>query len=348
MNKNLCISPETSIREAISTLVDGGKKVVFIVDREMRLLGLMTNGDMRRFLLTGRPLSLPITEAMNSNPTVFFSTADASVSKEKNQFIVYPIVNEQGILKDALFPEEETYRMVNHELANVPLVIMAGGKGTRLYPYTKILPKAIIPIGKYSITERIIQSFRRYGCQQVYMILNHKASLIKAYMNEVDTHCKIDYVQEKEFFGTAGGLYLLRDQLISTFIVSNCDILINDDLACAYKTHLAQKNQITYICSMQNLTVPYGVIETTEEGQIRSITEKPQYSFLANTGVYIIEPEVLNEIRDGEFIHITDLTKRCIDAGMRAGVFPVSDKSWLDMGQIAEMKKMIQELDPEE
>lgn len=347
-DEKLCIPPEMSVGEAISVLVDGGKRVIFIVDSDHRLLGLMTNGDMRRYLLTGQPMTLSVARAMNAHPHVFHTQADALASRERNEYIVYPIVDRSGVLVDALFPDQkEKPHILNNDLEDVPLVIMAGGKGTRLYPYTKILPKAIMPIGRYSITERIIQAFHQYGCHQVYMVLNHRASLIKAYLSEVETHCQIDYVQETAFSGTAGGLLLLRDRLQRTFILSNCDILINDDLACAYKTHVAQKNQITFVCSLQNLTVPYGVIETTSEGQIRTITEKPQYSFLANTGVYILEPEVLQQIQDGEFIHITDLTERCIAAGMRAGVFPVSNKAWLDMGQIEEMERMIKELDPE-
>lgn len=348
MDQQLCISPEMNVRDAISTLVDGGKKVIFIVSPEQKLLGLMTNGDMRRFLLTGNSLSLPVSHAMNAHPVVFRSLEEAKAEKENHSYIVYPIVTEDGKLQDALFPEEDcTLQQISRDLEDIPLVIMAGGKGTRLYPYTKILPKAIIPIGKYSIVERIIQSFHKYGCRQVYMVLNHKAAMIRAYMSEVNTGCEIEYVQEKEFAGTVGGLCLLEGKLKSTFILSNCDILINDDLACAYKTHIAQKNQITYICSMKNFTVPYGVIETTPDGQIQRIMEKPQYSFLANTGVYILEPSVLEEIRPGEFIHITDLTDRCVKKGMRAGVFPVSEKSWLDMGQIDEMEHMIKELGPE-
>lgn len=348
MNRAICISPELSVQEAITILVDGGKKVVFVVDADMKLLGIMTNGDMRKFLLSGQSLTAPVSRAMNPAPKVFSSVAEIEAQRRKKAYIVYPIVSAAGILMDAVYAENEDPTCpVSDELNSVPLVIMAGGMGTRLYPYTKILPKAILPIGRYSITERIIQSFQKYGCSQVYMVLNHKASLIKAYMSEVDTGCEIHYVKEDTFAGTAGGLYLLKEQLNSTFILSNCDILIDDDLGCAYKTHCAQKNQITYVCSMMNQTIPYGVIETSSDGQIQRISEKPQYSFLVNTGVYILEPEVLNEIQPGEFVHITDLTERCIKKGMRVGVFPVSEKSWLDMGQIEEMKRMIQELDPD-
>lgn len=349
MNTNLCVLPFLTVREAISALVDGGKKVIFIVDENEKLLGLFTNGDMRRYLLTGKSLSMLVSEAMNAEPVVFYSREEALESKAKREYIVYPIVSSDKRLLDALFCDADNkIERLSDDLKDVPLVIMAGGKGTRLYPYTKILPKAIIPIGDYSIAERIIHSFHKFGCQKVYMILNHKASIIKAFMSETDTQCSIEFVQEEKDSGTAGGLFLLKDKLKSTFILSNCDVLVNDDLACAYKTHKKQKNHITYICAMKNFSIPYGVVETESDGQIRSITEKPQLSYLVSTGIYIIEPSVLNEIHDGEFIHITDLTERCRHKGMRIGVFPVSEKAWLDMGQIDEMNNMLREFEPKE
>ena len=347
LEKKLCITADTSIRDAISTLVDGGRKVVFVVDADMRLTGLLTNGDMRRYLLLGESVSRPVSCAMNPAPITFASAREASDSGAVRPLIVYPIVDAAGRLTDALYPEDIS-PACSRELENVPLVIMAGGKGTRLYPYTKVLPKAIIPIGRYSITERIIQSFYKYGCRHVYMVLNHRAAIIRAYMSEVDTGCKIEFVEEEDFAGTAGGLALLKDRISGTFILSNCDILINDDLACAYLTHREQKNRITFICSMLDHTIPYGVVETSADGQIREITEKPHMSFLANTGVYVLEPCVLDEIAAGEHIDMTDLTLRCIQKGMRAGVFPVSEKAWLDMGQIKDMEQMIRQLEPEE
>ena len=138
MEQKLCVLPEVSIRDAISVLVEGGKKVVFVVSPDQKLLGIMTNGDMRRFLLTGKSLSLPVTDAMNPHPTVFHSVEDAQAEKSHNAYIVYPIVSPEGILMDALFPDEyEAATQASNTLENVPLVIMAGGKGTRLYPYTK-------------------------------------------------------------------------------------------------------------------------------------------------------------------------------------------------------------------
>ena len=244
---------------------------------------------------------------------------------------------------DALFNDDDDFKNNTYdELENVPLVMMAGGKGTRLYPYTKILPKALIPIGEYTIAERIIYSFTRYGCKDIFLILNHKANMIKAYFNDLSTEYNIHYETESEFLGTGGGLSLIRGKIQNTFIVTNCDILIEDDLSCAYKTHKQNRNMITMVCSSKNFQIPYGVIKSNEDGEILAIEEKPQFNYLINTGVYIVEPEVLDLIENNVAISMPELAIKCKYNGMKVGIFPVSDKVWFDMGQFDTMNQMLE------
>ena len=221
---------------------------------------------------------------------------------------------------------------------------MAGGMGTRLYPYTKILPKALIPIGDLTITERIINYFTNIGCKDVYLILNHKANMIRSYFEELHKTYNIHYIRENKFLGTGGGLALLKGIINSTFILSNCDILVNADFECAVQTHEKNNNIITFIGAMKEMTIPYGVISTTNLGQVHKMEEKPELSFLTNTGVYIINPQVIHELNDDEFIHITDIAQKYLNKNEKIGVFPISDKMWLDMGQFSEMESMLKEL----
>ncbi len=155
----LKVNPQLSVRDAISVLVDGKKKTIFVVDDRNHLLGLFTNGDMRKFLLTNQDLSVPVSSAMNPTPVVFKSVEEAIEKSKKENLIVFPIVDDDNRFIDAVFPLESQSVQINNKLRNVPLVIMAGGKGTRLSPYTNVLPKALIPIGNLTITERIINSF---------------------------------------------------------------------------------------------------------------------------------------------------------------------------------------------
>lgn len=340
------ISPNTNVREAIEKIDKLNTKAVFIANSENRLLGLFTEGDMRRFILANGNLSAPITEAMNKNPVIFDSITSAKLAQKRNKMVVYPIVSSDGTLADAIFADGENLNRENGSaLKDVPLVIMAGGKGTRLYPYTKILPKALIPIGDITITERIIKQFHDYGCRDVHFILNHKANMIRSYYDDLPKDYTVHYYTEHIFLGTGGGLSLLKGKINSTFFLSNCDIIILDDLKCAFDTHKKQKNLITFLCAAKNLIVPYGVIHTDESGKITEMIEKPEYSFLTNTGVYIIEPKVINTLSRDECISFPEIALRHIKNGEKVGVFPIPEKTWLDMGQIKEMEAMIKEFE---
>lgn len=343
MISSYIIHENASVKQAIELLDKNNGKSVFVTDTSGHLKGIFTQGDMRRYILHSTDLSDTIENAMNSHPIVFKSRNEALQAKMKKNMVVYPIVNEEGILIDALFKEQkpDEINKCSNALKEVPLVIMAGGKGTRLYPYTKVLPKALIPIGDYTITERIIKNFCNYGCQEVYFVLNHKANMVKAYFDDLDKNYIVHYVKENQYLGTGGGLSLLKKEIHNTFILSNCDILIKDDLECIYRTHKKNKNKITFVCAMKNIVIPYGVVNVDRKGDISDICEKPEVSFLTNTGVYIIEPEVIQSLEDNKFIHLPDIAQRYIKAGERVGVFPVSEQSWMDMGQFSEMEQMM-------
>ena len=338
------IGPENTVRKAIQTMDNNENSVIFIVDTNGILLGIFTQGDMRKFILENGDLTQNITKAMNPDPIVFHSVEEALEKKKKEKMVVYPVVDKNGKLLNAVFERsyhDKSELIKSSVLSDVPLVIMAGGKGTRLYPYTKILPKALVPIGDITITERIINNFRQFGCRDVYMILNHKANMIKAYFNELEKNYSLHFIEEKEFLGTGGGLQLLRDKINSTFILSNCDILIDEDIECIYKTHKQRRNKITFVCAMKSVSIPYGVINTDVDGEIVNMTEKPEFSFLTNTGIYVIEPEIIEVIEENEIIHFPDVAKRCMNKGERVGVFPIYEKAWLDMGEFVEMNKMM-------
>lgn len=339
------VSYKENVKTVIEKMEKETIKAVLVVDEDRHLMGLFSNGDMRSFFLKGGSLSANICDAMNHKPITYASMEEVEREKKMIVRVIYPIVDEENHVIDVVddFRANEM-NQVSNALKDIPLIIMAGGKGTRLYPYTKILPKPLIPIGDITITERIIQAFQKYGCNRVIMILNHKANMIKAYMTEIEKNYEIDFAEEETYLGTAGGLHLIKDKVNSTFFLSNCDVLINADLECVYKTHKARENKITFVCCMKDIVIPYGVIETDGDGFIKNMKEKPGFSFLINTGIYMIEPEVLDYIQQNEFIHLPDLARRLMEQGERVGVFPISEKSWLDMGQFSEMENMMQTL----
>ena len=339
------VKADRSVKEVIQHMEENFLEAVLITQGDRELLGLFSLGDMRHFFLNGGKLSDSITVAMNKEPIVFFSALEVEEDKKHRELIIYPIINENREVINVITDEKERNGLgVSNALESIQVVIMAGGKGTRLYPYTKILPKALIPIGDYTISERIINNFQQYGCKHFVMILNHKANMIKTYFEEIDKEYRIDFEKESKFLGTGGGLALLKGKINNTFFLSNCDILIDADLECIYKTHKKEKNKITFVCAMKDVVIPYGIIETDSYGKITEIKEKPEFSFLTNTGVYVVEPEVIEELVDDEFIHLPDIAKRYIEKGEKVGVFPISEKSWMDMGQFNEMDSMVKRL----
>jgi dTDP-glucose pyrophosphorylase len=349
--KKYFVNENISVRDAIKAIEATGKKVVFVVDKEERLLGIFTDGDMRRFIMKNGELSAPVREAMNEHPVVFREDEEDKLQERvaKDKMLVYPMINSEGHLVRAIFWDDVDMISSEDNLPQgMPIVIMAGGIGSRLYPYTKILPKPLIPIGELPISEHIIERFRRYGCDEFFMVINYKKNMIKAYFNDLEKDYKVHYMEEQEFLGTGGGLKLLESKIDSAFFLTNCDILVEASYSSIYRYHKNSKNKITVVCAMKNIKVPYGVINLDGNGKIDSMTEKPEYSFLTNTGLYVIEPEVIGRIKVNTFTDMPSIIQSCIDDGENVGVYPITEKQWLDMGQMADLNNMVKALEKTE
>lgn len=187
--------------------------------------------------------------------------------------------------------------------------------------------------------EVIMAEYAKYGMADFHISVNYKAALIKAYFKDIEHPYHIQYIDEDKPLGTAGALKYLQDEFPQAFFVANCDIIIKADYAEIFDFHKTGNFDITLVASMQNYTIPYGICEINKGGQLKAIKEKPEYNFLVNTGMYVLEPHTLKQIPDRQFFHITDLIEKVKAGGGKIGVFPVSEKSWIDIGQMEEYKK---------
>ena len=190
--------------------------------------------------------------------------------------------------------------------------------------------------------------FNLQGSDRFFLIVNHKKNMIKAYFNEITKPYTIDYVDEDIPLGTGGGLSLLNGKINSTFILSNCDILIDEDYHKIFEYHKKERNLITMVCSLKNVTIPYGVIEIATTGEIEDIREKPELPFFVNTGMYVVEPEIIEDLEPNTSISFPDIIDGYRHTGQKVGVYPISERSWLDMGQLDEMEAMRRRLEHEE
>lgn len=344
--KNLFISKDNTIKEAIINLDKTAKKILMVVE-ENKLIGIVTDGDIRRWILKNGSLQEKVSLVMNNNPKYIYEDDKCKAKEVLKEMMIesIPVLNELNEVIDIIFWHDSFNEKLNHyEKMDNPVVIMAGGKGTRLDPYTKIIPKPLIPIGDIPIVERIINRFNEYGCNTFYLTVNYKKNMIKAYFSDEDKEYEVKFIDEDKPLGTAGSLSLMKNQLKDTFFVSNCDILIDANYSHILKEHKKNKNKITLVTSLKNYVIPYGVIEINGTGMINNMKEKPEYDFLVNTGMYILEPEVINDIPEDTFFHITDLINEYINMGEKIGVYPVSENEWLDMGEFKEMENMIERL----
>lgn len=345
--KNIIVDSDKSIIQTMK-LMDDSQTKSFLVFKDGKFIGLITNGDLQRAIIANKPFSLPISELVDNEKKIYAHQGDDIQNIKKWMIEVraeyMPILDKNENLVDLIFWDDvfSDYQAVdNRPKINLPVVIMAGGKGTRLKPITNVIPKPLIPIGDKTILEEIMNQFEAIGCRKFYMSINYKSDMIRFYLDQLDHHYDIEFFEEPKPLGTIGSVSLLKGKITTPFFVSNCDIIIDQDLRDVYEYHLNNHNDLTIVTAVKSFKIPYGVIETGEDGLMTGLQEKPEQTYMINTGVYILNPELIDEIPEGEFFHITHLMGKIKQRDGRIGCFPVSEHAWKDMGEWPEYLKMI-------
>ncbi|UAY55458.1 nucleotidyltransferase family protein [Arachidicoccus terrestris] len=344
----ISISENATMLETIKKMDAVVRKLLIVLSDEGKFIGLVSIGDIQRAIIKEFEMGDPISSILRKDFMIARSYHNIDEIKEmmlgkRAEFI--PVVDDNGVVKHIWFWEDffEKRSHFSNELEDVAVVIMAGGKGTRLKPITNIIPKPLIPIGEKPIIEIIIEKFYAYGARSFNLSVNYKALMIKQYFEE---DCKrsynLNYVFEDEPLGTAGSLKLLKETINGTFIVSNCDIIIDDDYAEILNYHKESRNLLTAVAAIKSYSIPYGIMNIGENGLLESLEEKPEYSYLINAGMYILEPSLLEIIPSKQFFHITDLIDLIQTKGGRVGVYPVSSGSWMDIGEWKEYQSTLE------
>ncbi len=339
------ISPSASLLDAMKQM-DEVKVKILLVFSEGHFEGLITIGDIQRAIIKNIPLKDPLSRVLNKKKIYGYLSEGEDIVKDKMRRIraeVMPILDENGELVDVWFWSDlfKKADMTQREKINLPVVIMAGGKGTRLKPITNVIPKPLVPIGDKTILETILDQFEEIGCTKFYMSVNYKADIMKYYLGQLDHKYDIEFFQEDKPLGTIGSVSLLKGKINTPFFVSNCDSINEQDYRDVYDYHVSNHNDLTIVTMVKSFKIPYGVIETGEDGLMVALSEKPELTYQVNTGVYILNPSCIEEIPEGEFFHITHLMEKIKARGGRVGCFPVSEHAWKDMGEWPEYLKMI-------
>lgn len=340
--EGITITKDTSMLQALKKMDAANRKLLIVTSDDDIFYGLVSIGDIQRAIIKNVPLSESVRKILREDITVAHANDDLQMVKQRmktrrNEFM--PVINnDRRVIKvifwDDLFEEKRLNANIN-----LPVVIMAGGRGTRLKPLTNVIPKPLIPVNEKTIIEDIMDRFVEYGCHDFYISLNYKADLIRYYFDQLNnSDYDISFFEEEKPLGTAGSLSLLKGKIEKTFFVSNCDILIDEDYSEILNYHQTNQNEITLIAALIHYPIPYGTLETSQDGLLNTLKEKPELNFKINSGMYVIEPQLLEEIPENTFFHITQLIENVLSREGKVGVFPVSEKSWKDVGSLSEYR----------
>lgn len=340
------VDSHKSIIQTMKLMDEESTKSLLVFEGD-RFLGMITNGDLQRAIIANKPFDTVIGSIVDNSNKKYAHTDDDEESIKSWMLEVraemMPVIDSSGQLVKVIFWNDLFDEPQNDKRENIdlPVVIMAGGKGTRLKPLTNIIPKPLIPIGNKTILEDIMNRFENIGCRKFFMSLNYKGDMIRFYLNQLNHKYDIEFFEETKPLGTIGSVSLLKNKIETPFFVSNCDIVVDQDLRDVYNYHHGNHNDLTIVTAVKSMSIPYGVIETGENGLMTALKEKPEITYMINTGVYVLNPNCVRAIPEGEFFHITQLIEKIQRCGGRVGCFPVSEHAWKDMGEWPEYLKKI-------
>lgn len=337
--KKLCINPNATIRQAMETIDRGSCEIVFVLDSDGRLLGTITDGDIRRAILSGATLGGQASQFMKRDFTF--------VSNEMNRADVLDLMKARFIQQIPVLDENGRFigiHLFREMLGAVPrdnwAIIMAGGRGERLRPLTDNLPKPMVKVAGRPILERTILHLVGFGIQRIFLSINYLGEIIQKYFGDGSAFgCRIDYLKEDQPLGTGGALSLLPDRPEKPFLVLNGDLITQFNVDRMLQFHSSGSFTATIAVYEYIHTVPYGVVEISNN-YIRSILEKPTQAWTANAGIYIFDPNLVERVPKNTFFPLPSLIEECLEKKESVGAFPLENE-WADIGRKEELQKAL-------
>ncbi|MGD2119552.1 MAG: nucleotidyltransferase family protein [Chromatiales bacterium] len=336
--QDISVTPDTAMTDVMQVIDRGAIQIALVMDPDQcHLLGTVTDGDLRRALLNGKGMDTPAIEFMNANPTTGLLEEGRSSwqrTMQRHTLKHLPLLNANGCVVDLA-----RYELPSEPERANPVVLMAGGLGTRLRPLTNDLPKPLIQVGSKPVLETIVENFAEQGFRDIYLCINYKGDMIREYFGDGSQwEVNIQYLTEKQRLGTAGALSLLPQRPQQPLIVMNGDLLTKVDFVRLLDFHKRQNFTATMTMREYRHQVPYGVMQTDENYQIIQLEEKPIERYQVSAGIYVLNPETLERIPQHEYFDMPTLYQQLIDAGLSVGSFPLRDY-WIDIGRLEDLEQ---------
>jgi dTDP-glucose pyrophosphorylase len=334
-----------SIKNALTKLNLNKNKTLIIVDKNNKFKGTLAEGDIRRAIIKNAKLDGSIAKFYNKKP--FILSSENINEKIKNKIInekydLVPIVKNKKVI-NVLFQSDFLNKdMIKNKYKDkkFPVIVMAGGKGTRLLPFTSILPKPLIPINNIPMIEHVMKKLIDYNFKNFFITINYKSELLKAYLKSKKFN-NVKLISEKKPLGTAGGLSLLKKTIKTDFIVINADNIIDIDYDELIQFHKTKNLDLTIVATTKQIQVPYGICKLNKKGSFLNIVEKPKIDFLSNSGLYVCNKKILRLIKNDTYLDFNNLIMLCKKKGLKIKVYPISETMWQDLGRLNKINNFI-------
>lgn len=334
---HILIRSSASIKRAIKKINFSKSKALIVLDAKEKFLGTITDGDIRRAILKNYKLDNSIEPIYQKNSFFLknnYSRGDFKKLSEKKELRIIPVLNNsQKVLKVIDLSNKNLDKKISIiKDKNIEVIIMAGGEGKRMQPYTYVIPKPLLPIEKKPMIEHVLDFFKNNGLKSFVVSLNYKNKLLKLYFKNLKKYKNIKFIEEKKSLGTVGSLSMLKKNKSKNYLISNCDMKFNFKLKDLIDTHSKNKNDATIVVSLKEETIPYGVFITNNDGKVIEMLEKPKHSSMINLGLYLFNGKVINLIEKNRYTDINEIILKILNNNKyKVELYPVHEDNWTDM-----------------
>ncbi len=333
--KKLLIKNNSSILQVIDKLNNTGEKTLIVVDNKNRLLGTISDGDIRRHIKKEKNLKISIKNIFNNKPytcSINYKRDDLISIFKTKKYDLIPITNKNNKVVDVIL-WSSFLKLGKTKKQNFDVMILAGGLGKRLSPYSTILPKPLFFYNGSTITEQIIHKFAKYGFLNFIISVNYKKNIIKSYLDNFKPYFNIDYLFESKMLGTAGPLGQISNNQKKSFFLINCDTLISANLKKIYNYHIQGNYLMTIVTAKIDFKIDYGVLEIDKKNKLKNINEKPIVNNDILTGLYVFHPDIKKIIPRNKKFDMNDLILKLLKQNKDIGIYKINKKSWKDVSK---------------